>query len=180
MNCIELTVEGIASVIKKLKVSTSSGIDGINTKILELTIIPCSLILHHIFNQSLSTGTLPHDWKIGKVIPIFKSGNKSDVSNHRPTSIPCKILEHIIASNIAQHLENNLYFFPQQHSFTKGLSCETQLLEFTHDLHSNMDGSSQTDCIYVDFSKAFDRVAHCHLITKLSSLNLDSLTISWL
>ena len=43
-----------------------------------------------------------------------------------------------------------------------------------------MDGNSQTDCIYVDFSKAFDRVAHSRLITKLSSLNLDSLTISWL
>lgn len=67
-----------------------------------------------------------------------------------------------------------------QYGFRKGYSCEAQLLEFTHDIHTNMDSGSQTDAIFLDFSKAFDRVPHCRLISKLSALNLDSLTLSWL
>lgn len=90
------------------------------------------------------------------------------------------MLEHIIASNSAQFLENNDFFFANQHGFRKGLSCETQLIEFTHELHQNMDNGFQTDCIFIDFSKAFDHVTHTRLIAKLSSLHLDSLTTSWI
>lgn len=43
-----------------------------------------------------------------------------------------------------------------------------------------MDANQQTDCIFLDFSKAFDRVAHCRLISKLSALKLDSLSLSWI
>lgn len=90
------------------------------------------------------------------------------------------MLEHIIASNIYAHLESNNFFFTNQHGFRKGHSCETQLFEFTTDLHSNMNSNLQTDCLFLDFAKAFDRVAHCRLILKLSSLKLDSLTLTWL
>lgn len=66
------------------------------------------------------------------------------------------------------------------YGFRRGLSCETQLYEFTTDLHFNLDSSFQTDVIYLDFSKAFDRVPHRHLITKLSALSIDPLIISWI
>lgn len=183
MTTIDITAEGVASLINSLKVSTSSGVDGINTKILKHTIHPSSIILCHIFRQSLATGEIPYDWKIGKIIPVYKSGDKNTVSNYRPislTSIPCKLLEHIVASNVARHLENNDFFFPRQHGFRKGFSCDTQLIELTSDLFKNMDENYQTDCIFIDFSRAFDRVAHCRLIAKISSLNLDSLTVSWI
>lgn len=89
------------------------------------------------------------------------------------------MLEHIIASHIYDHLESNNFFFPNQHGFRKGFSCESQLFEFTTDLHYNMNDNLQIDCIFLDSSKAFDRVAHCRLISKLSALKLDSLTLSW-
>lgn len=66
------------------------------------------------------------------------------------------------------------------YGFRRGLSCETQLYEFTTDLHFNLDSSFQTDVIYLDFSKAFDRVPHRRLITKLSALSIDPLIISWI
>lgn len=183
MSPIEISVSGIAALINNLKISTSAGIDDINTKILKSTVIHSSNILFHIFRQSLSTGEIPRDWKIGKIIPIFKSGDKTNAQNYRPislTSVPCKILEHIIVSAVAQHLDSNNFFFSNQHGFRKGFSCETQLLEFTNELLHNMDENFQTDCIFLDFSKAFDRVAHSRLIGKITSLNLDSLTTSWL
>lgn len=78
------------------------------------------------------------------------------------------------------HLESNNFFFAKQHAFRRGLSCETQLLELTTDLHFNMDSNLQTHCIFLDLSKAFDCIAHCRLFIKLSAIKLDSLTLSWL
>lgn len=117
------------------------------------------------------------------MVPVFKSGNRNSPENYRPislTCICCKLIEHIIASHVYNHLESNCFFFHNQHGFRKSLSCETQLLEFTTDLHFNMNNNLQTDCIFLDFSKAFDRVAHCRLIAKLTALRIDSSTLSWL
>lgn len=70
--------------------------------------------------------------------------------------------------------------FPNQHGFRPGYSCETQLFHFTTDLHLNLDSSFQTDVIYLDFSKAFDRVPHQRLLAKLSCLCLDPLILTWI
>lgn len=53
-------------------------------------------------------------------------------------------------------------------------------MEFTNDMFALMDKYLDIDCIFIDFSKAFDRVPHCRLISKLSSLNLDSLRLYWI
>lgn len=115
-------------------------------------------------------------------MPIHKSGDKQLLSNYRPislTSIPCKILEHIISSQIVAHLDSNSFFHPSQHGFRKHYSCETQLASFTHSVHSILDRGLAADCIFLDFSKAFDRVSHNLLLFKLSKLNLDSNVLTW-
>lgn len=183
MEPITVTVGGIGSLINNLKLSTSAGIDNINSKILKNTLPISSKILCQIFDQSLTSGMLPDDWLIGKIKPIHKTGDVHSPDNYRPislTCICCKMLEHIISSHVYNHLETNNFFFPNQHGFRKGFSCDTQLFEFTTDLHSNMNSNLQTDCIFLDFSKAFDRVPHCRLISKLSALRLDSLTLTWI
>ena len=63
-----------------------------------------------IFKASLAQGTLPDDWKKAFVIPIYKKGDRSCAANYRPislTSLPCKIMEHIICSNIFSHLDGH-------------------------------------------------------------------------
>lgn len=143
----------------------------------------CSRILCLMLNQSLSSGELPKDWKIAKVAPLLKSGDRHSPGNYQPislTCICCKLLEHVIASNVHSHLESNHFFFYNQHGFRKGYSCDTQLFELTTDLHFNVNANDQTDCLFLVFSRAFDTVPHCSLISKLSALCLDSLTLSWL
>lgn len=75
MEPITITVEGIVSLISNLKISTSAGIDNINSKILKNTLAISSQILCHIFQQSLTSGELPADWLVGKIIPIHKTGD---------------------------------------------------------------------------------------------------------
>lgn len=78
------------------------------------------------------------------------------------------------------HLESISYFYPHQHGFRKHYSCQTQLAEFTHDLLQQMDNNLQVDAVFLDFSKAFDRVSHNHLLAKLSSLNIPFNLLSWI
>lgn len=96
------------------------------------------------------------------------------------TSVSSKLLEHILYSHIMTHLTTNRFFFMHQHGFQKGLSCETQLCDFIHDLHTNLECHAQTDAVFLDFSKAFDRVPHQRLLSKLSSLHLDPLVFAWI
>lgn len=89
-----------------------------------------AFFLFHIFRQSLSSGHLPEDWKIGKIVPIFGAGNRNSPDNYRPISLTCicgKLLEHVIVSHIFCHLESNHFFFPNQYGFRKNVLCDTQL-----------------------------------------------------
>lgn len=120
---------------------------------------------------------------MGRVVPLHKGGSKHSPNNFRPiplTSVPCKIFEHVIYSHLANFLDSNAFFSLYQHGFRKTFSCETQLLSFTHNLHSILDRGSQADCVFLDFSKAFDKVSHQLLLFKLSKLNIDLNVLQWI
>ena len=107
-------------------------------------------ILKIIYERSLSTGKLPADWMKANVMPVFKKGDKSLASNYRPislTCILCKVLEHIIASNIAKHLDEQGLMYDLQHGFRERRSCETQLIMLIEDLARNASLGKQTDII---------------------------------
>lgn len=182
MEAIRFDTAGVQKIIENLKVSSSAGIDNITSKFLINTKVYSAIILTKIFEQSLEAGCLPDDWSVGRIIPFFKSGDKLCPENYRPvsiTSIPCKIMEHVIYSQLVKFLEGNSFFTDSQHGFRKNFSCETQLICFIHDLHSILDNGTPIDCIFLDFSKAFDKVPHDLLILKLRSLNIDDNVLAW-
>jgi hypothetical protein len=61
-------------------------------------------------------------------------------------------MEHLVTSHIMKHADANNIMYPLQHGFRRGLSCETQLLEFIDDISKNLDPGKQTDCLIMDFS----------------------------
>ncbi|XP_072142509.1 probable RNA-directed DNA polymerase from transposon X-element isoform X3 [Dermacentor andersoni] len=136
-----------------------------------------------IIEKSLSSGIIPHDWKVGRVVPIYKSGDKNSPLNYRPislTSIPCKIMEHVIYTEIMKFLDAGNFFHSSQHGFRKRFSCETQLALFLHDLRTNLDTNQQTDAVFLDFAKAFDKVPHQQLLLKLSLANVHPDILRWI
>ena len=65
-------------------------------------------IITECFNLSLSTGIFPTKWKLAKVVPLFKSGDSTDVNNYRPVSLlplPGKLLEKIVHKHMFNYLE---------------------------------------------------------------------------
>ena len=126
---------------------------------------------------------MPLIWNSANVSPIFKNGDKSTAANYRPislTCILCKVMEHIIASNLVRHLDSNGLMYDLQHGFRERRSCETQLVSLIEDLASKTSQGKQTDLILLDFSKAFDKVNHSKLIMKLHSYGIRSATLRWI
>ena len=69
-------------------------------------------------------------------------------------------MEHIITSHMMSHANTQNIMYPLQHGFQRGLSCELQLIVFIDDVSKNLDQGKQTDCLIMDFSKAFDKFSH--------------------
>ena len=119
---------------------------------------------------------------------IYNEGEKYDAANYRPVSLTCiccKTLEHIIVSKINKHLALESILADCQHGFRSQRSCETQLVQFYHDLVSNLDravnsGHKQTDVIVMDFAKAFDKVPHKRLLYKLDFYGIRGSTHKWI
>lgn len=183
MEPLVISVSGIEALLRNLDDSKAIGPDGVSPRVLKQCVNPISLYLYLIFEKSLSTGQLPQDWKVANVVPIHKGGPKKDVTNYRPislTSISCKIIEHVIYKALMKHLLDYDLLTKTQHGFRKGFSCTTQLLEFYNDLVSEIDLGGQTDCIFLDFSKAFDTVSHPLLLEKLRIFNIDERIFNWI
>ncbi len=133
--------------------------------------------------QSLEIGEIPDDWKSANVSPLYKKNDRTEAVNYRPVSLTCiccKILEHIVSSNINSHLEEHGIISPNQHAFRKGHSCETQLSHVINDLSKSLDKKKQIDSFILDFEKAFDTVSHDLLKTKLRGYGIDIKTLNWI
>ena len=113
--------------------------------------------------QSYRQGHLPASWTRATVCQ-YQKGKCSLPENYRPislTAIPCKLFEHILVSQIWDHLHKHNIITSNQHVFRKSMSCETQLIQATFDWTTILNkGQGQIDVILLDFSKAFDVIPH--------------------
>ena len=119
--------------------------------------------------------------------PLTSSLNDGAVSapeNYRPvslTSVPCKLLEHIICSHIRRHLDKFGALVPNNHGFRKSLSCDTQLVLTLQDSFMRRDPPrSRIDVAVLDFAKAFDKVPHRRLMKKLRTYGIGGDVENWI
>jgi hypothetical protein len=116
----------------------------------------------------LKEGTFPTLWKTARLVPVYKSGNRSNVENYRPISILptlSKLFERLVHNAIYPSLHNTI--IPQQHGFVKRRSTTTNMMIYTSYLFEGIDNNKQIDSVYTDFRKAFDRVDHRILLEKI-------------
>ena len=94
---------------------------------------------------------------------MFKKGGKNNPGNYRPvslTSVVGKLLERILRDRIYSHLEISGRISERQCGFVKGRSCLTNLIEFFEEVKKMIDEGRAVDVVYMDFSKAFDKIPH--------------------
>ena len=95
----ECTLSPVLYLMKCLNMKKANGVDGISAYMLKATAESIASPLAKVFSLSLSSGKFPMLWKSARVVPILKSGNRSDVSNYRLISllpIVSKMLERCV------------------------------------------------------------------------------------
>ena len=88
-------------------------------------------------------------------------------------------MESIIAKNIREHFYKHNLINQSQHGFTKGKSCLTNLLSFYSKVYEAADNGDSYDILYLDFSKAFDKVPHQRLLRKVKAHGIDGKVLDW-
>ena len=128
-----------------------------------------------MFTQSLTHGFIPSSLKRAAITPVFKSGTKTSPSNYRPislTSTIIKVFERIIRKQVIAFMNRQGHLNNTQHGFRSSRSCLSALLDVFDDLMHMLSSDTTVDMIYLDFSKAFDKVDHGVLLHKLKDLGI--------
>ena len=149
----------IISLVRKIIPSKATGSDGISGQMLLLCDDSAILPLKIIFSNILSTSIYPDLWKIANVTPIFKKGDKQLIKNYRPISL----------LPICGYLTANRLITKNQSGFRPGDSTTNQLLYLVDEIHQGFDSAEcfEVRAVFLDISKAFDKVWHDGLIFKL-------------
>ena len=171
---LSTTSEEIKTVIKSLN-PVGGGLDNISTEILMLTYKKCLPYLVYFFNLCLQTATFPDKLKIGLIVPIHKSGDKSKFNNYRPISllpIFSKILEKLIHSRLLHYLDSNIILNPLQFGFRKKHSTYMPIALILDEVAKSLQNNEITCGIYLDLKKAFDTVSLDILLKKLYFLGI--------
>lgn len=162
----------VLCALKRIKPKFTTGPDGIPAFILRDCADIFAYPLSILFNLSLRNRKFPSSWKYSKVCPVFKKGDKKEIINFRPITVINNFSKILESDYMYDHVRNALS--PQQHGFVKGRSTITNLMCVTQYICESIDSGVQTDIIYTDFSKAFDRLDHNKLLLKLDYYGLSN------
>jgi hypothetical protein len=178
-----ITEDVVLGKLNKINVNKCQGPDQVHPKLLFELRNEIVKPLTSVFQYSVQTGIVPQDWREANVAPLHKKGSREKPENYRPvslTSIVGKILESIIKDGIVAHLDQYNLIEKSQHGFTRGRSCLTNLLDFFEVVTKDLDDGKNVDLIYLDFSKAFDKVPYNRLFNKLRSHGIGGDILNWI
>jgi len=172
INTFSVTDFDILALIRNLNPNKSAGSDGISGQMLLICDTSVVKPLKILFQNIISTSIYPDMWKLANVTPIFKKGDKQLVTNYRPISllpICGKIFEKITFNTLYSYLTSNNLITKNQSGFTPCDSTTNQLLYLVNAIREAFEepNSLEVRAIFLDISKAFDKVWHQGLLFKL-------------
>lgn len=170
-----ITMDDVVVAINSLKNETVCSVGAYPSLFFKKCLTNVVTSITMLFNSCLENGRFLDCWKHCSIVPIFKSGDRSQVTNYRPIvkqSTFAKIFDIIIKDKLFERVEHLIS--PCQHGFVPGRSTATNLILKTNNIIKAMEQGSQCDVIYTDFAKAFDTVDHNFLLDKLKNIGLSS------
>ena len=174
----------VLGLLLAIDTSKASGPDGISGTMLKNTAHTISPLVTRLFNLSIKTGKVPHQWKISSVVPIPKaSPNTDNPRNYRPISllpVISKLLERHIHSVVYNHLTENNLLAKDQWGFTAGKSTVTALTSTFHEILQMLESGADIALVFFDLQKAFDTVPHLPLLQKLRDHSLNPHILQWI
>ena len=161
-----------------VKSEESCGPEDVSARLLKYAGMSIAPSLTSLFKHSVEACKPPDQWEIARVSAAFKKGREEDRTCYRPLSmlsIPSKLMESCIASNITNHVVTQNLLDNRQWAYRKGKSTEQLLIHLTEKWREAVERK-----LFVDFTKAFDTVSHNILLQKLNYLGIRGDIWLWL
>jgi len=162
-------------MVKSLKSKYSHGYDEIPNRLLKLSPPFTSSPLNCVCNKFLTKGIFTKRLKLPIIKPLYKEGNKKDVSNSRPVSLLTsfsKIFEKAMQSRLFKHLHNNNILRREQYGFWMKLTTENVTYKLINEILNALRSKLMVGGIFYDIEKAFDYVNHVILTLKLETCGI--------
>ena len=177
-----IEVREIREAFANIKTTKGFGTDNISSYFLKLALPLIENSLAHLFNTSIQTSQFPDSWKVARVTPIFKGGDKTEKSNYRPISVLpviSRLFEKLVYDQLYQYMTDNDLLSPNQSGFRRLHSTLSCLLKNTDDWYSGLDLGQLVGLVFIDLKKAFDTVDHDILCEKLQMYGVCQRELSW-
>ena len=153
---IELTSHSeIVSIANELSNTKSSGLDLIDPQITKIAITAISDPLANIINCSIESGLVPNRLKLAKIIPVYKTGEKSLINNYRPISILpyfSKYFEKVMHNRLLTYLTKGNVLFEGQYGFRHGRATSMAVLEMHDKIMNAIDNNEYAMGVSLDRS----------------------------
>ena len=181
LSTLRVTSNDVRRVLLSIPSGKACGPDNISSRIIkecaEELVAPLTILCQLSFKQ----GVFPSKWKQANVVPIHKSGDRTNPRNYRSISLlPLfgRVLEKIACDILMQHVRPVIS--DAQHGFLSGRSCTTNLAVYLSHAWETLSEGCQTDVIYTDFSAAFQSVNHKLLLHKLQNyFHIEEHALNW-
>ena len=168
---IRFSEDDIAKIIQNLDPNKAHGHDQISIRMLKICGKTICKPLECIFRECLNTGLFPLEWKKANLVPVYKKGDKQCLINYCPVSllpICGKIFEKLIFNQMFKIFNENNLISPKQPVFKPKDSCINQIISITHEIYEALDAGLEIKSIFLDISKAFDKVWQEGVLFKLT------------
>ena len=176
------TPNEIKETILSLNNKKCNTIDKIPIQVLKAISSVISVPLSKIINKCFAQGQFPDVFKISKIIPIPKPGDKKNINNYRPISILpdiSKVFEKIVHKRVLSYLKKHSILHPDQYGFCNNRSTSHALLNQIQFLYDSIDDGNTVFSLFLDFRKAFDSIDIDILISKLQFYGFRGLSLSF-
>ena len=180
---LALTEVMFKEAMKEVNPTSAPGPDGVPAYLYHHFAEELAKPVTNIWKESLDTGHMPERTALAIITPILKAIDKSKPPNYRPVALTnhlTKIFERVLRKHIIKHIEVNDLMNKTQHGFRKGFSTITQILTYYDSILSILEDGGNVDSIYLDFSKAFDKVDHTILMRKLENIGITGKVLTWI
>lgn len=173
----------VKKVLESLDPNKATGPDKISNRILKYTAASLADPLTNIFNISMRNQTFPEAWKLAHLCPVPKVANSNNKGNFRPISLLSaisKVMERLVFLVMYEYFMENDLLIAENSGFKKGDSTINQLVHIVHNIYKGLDNRNDVCMVFLDISKAFDKVFHEGLLFKLRQLGIEGNLFNWI
>ena len=172
----DISYTEVTQVISTLK-NSSAGWDELPTFVAKKCISGYIEPLTYLINTSFTEGVFPKELKLARVVPIFKIGDKTELTNYRPISVLSffsKVFEKIGYTHLLYFIEQNKIIYKHQYGFRQKHSTQHAIITLVDRITNSLDKGDIVISIFLDLKKAFVTVDHPTLLNKLYEYGIHS------